>query len=56
MGRYQTSITVTYHRFTDDHAKVRENAIRARIQEMFPDAHVATTTYTEKPLSKATAA
>lgn len=53
MGRYQTSITVTYHRFTDDHAKVRENAIRLALQETFPDSHVQVTTYTDKPLRTA---
>lgn len=53
MGKYQTSITVTYHRFTDAHAKVREHAIRARLVELFPDAHVKVTTYSEQPLRDA---
>lgn len=50
MGRYQTSVTLTYHRFTDAHATIREEAVRAKLEEMFPDSQVRVTTYTEKPL------
>lgn len=53
MGRYQTSITLTYHRFTDAHATSREQAVRKALEEMFPDSQVRVTTYTEKPFRSA---